>query len=385
MNSVARGDGSQVRPQVLEGASRFKLAVFGFNMSGGLSMTTAPGTVTVDWDESRRIALAAERAGFDAVIPVDRWRGFGGATNFNSRSFETLTWAAGLTAITSTIDVFATCAMPTTHPIRLAKEIATIDHISGGRFGINFVAGWNLDEIRMFGLDQRDHEGRYAYADEFVTVLKRIAEEDEPFDFHGSFFDIPSAYSEPKPVQTPFPPIMSAGVSPRGRDFAAKHADISFIAVDTLDTAAEMVKDTKRNARERYGRDLRVFAASHIVCADTEKEARDYYNYYVHERGDWDACRNLMEIYAVNTGAGAQFERNELAERTVAGWGGRPLVGTPEQVAQQIVDMADIGLDGSTLSFVNYELGVEQFAAQVMPLLEQAGVRASVQAPANPG
>ena len=128
------------RPRTLDGKNAFKLAAFGFNISGGLTMTSAPGTIEVSWEESRRIALAAEKAGLDAVIPVDRWRGFGGDTNFNSRSFETLSWAAALAAITSDIDVFATFAMPTAHPIRLAKEIATIDHIAGGRFGINFVA-----------------------------------------------------------------------------------------------------------------------------------------------------------------------------------------------------------------------------------------------------
>ncbi|MFL5846404.1 MAG: LLM class flavin-dependent oxidoreductase [Solirubrobacteraceae bacterium] len=365
------------RPKMLDGPNAFKLAAFGFNISGGLTMTSAPGTPEVAWDESRRIALAAERAGFDAVIPVDRWRGFGGDTDFNSRSFETLTWAAALSAITTEIDVFATFAMPTAHPVRLAKEIATIDHIAGGRFGINFVAGWNTHEVSMFGVDQRDHDARYAFADEVLTILKRIAAEDEPFDFKGEFFEIPSIHSKPKPLQTPYPAVMSAGVSPRGRDFAAKHADISFIAVDSIETARTMVAETKANARDTYGRDLGVFAACQVVCADTEQEARRFYDYYVHEKGDWNACANLMDIYAPNTGAGARFERNELTERTVAGWGGRPLVGTPEMIAQEFVDMAEAGLDGSTLSWVNYEEGIGLFAEQVLPLLEQAGLRAA--------
>src|SRR4051794_23600191 len=123
MPAIPVSDAAAARPQILDGPSAFKLAPFGFNISGGLSMTSAPGTVEADWGQSRRITLAAERAGFDAVIPVDRWRGFGGETNFNGESFETLTWAAALSAITTTIDVFATCAMPTVHPVRLAKEI----------------------------------------------------------------------------------------------------------------------------------------------------------------------------------------------------------------------------------------------------------------------
>jgi hypothetical protein len=62
-------------------------------------MTFVDGTIKVDWSESVRIAQAAERAGFDAIIPVARWRGLGGEINFNHRCFETYTWAAGLAAV----------------------------------------------------------------------------------------------------------------------------------------------------------------------------------------------------------------------------------------------------------------------------------------------
>ena len=117
-------------------------------------MTSAADTLKIDWEESVRIARAAEAAGIEALVPVARWRGFGGATNFNHRSFETMTWAAGLAAATERIGIFATVHVPTVHPVRAAKEIATIDHISRGRFALNIVAGWNEPEIRMFGVSQ---------------------------------------------------------------------------------------------------------------------------------------------------------------------------------------------------------------------------------------
>jgi FMNH2-dependent dimethyl sulfone monooxygenase len=363
------------RERLIEDTETFKLVPFGFNISGGLSMTTVPGTATAEWDQSLRIALAAEAAGLDAVMPVDRWRGFGGATEFNGRTLETLTWAAGLAASTTEIAVFATCAMPTVHPVRLAKEVATVDRIAHGRFGLNVVAGWNPSEVAMFGVSPRDHDGRYDYAEEFLEVVKRLAVAEEPFDHDGPFLQIPGAISRPGPLQEPYVPIMCAGISPRGREFAARNADLSFIAIDTIDSAREIVTETKQTATEQDGRDLRIFAASHIVCADTEKEARAFYDHYVHENGDWEACRNLMEMYAPATGAGARFERNELAERTVAGWGGRAIVGTPEQVAEDFLEMSRAGLDGSTISFVDYEEGLAQFTEQVLPLLVQAGLR----------
>ena len=77
----------------------------------------------------------------------------------------------------------------------------------------------------MFGVDQREHDSRYEFAEEFLTVLKRIAIEDEAFDFSGDFFNIPSAYSQPKPLQDPFPAVMSAGVSPRHRRRLAPRED----------------------------------------------------------------------------------------------------------------------------------------------------------------
>ncbi|MEW6632908.1 MAG: LLM class flavin-dependent oxidoreductase [Pseudomonadota bacterium] len=128
-------------PKLLSDENRFKLAVFAANVSGSTAVTNAPGRIQVTWDESRAIAQLADRLGFDAIIPVARWKGFEGPIRQNDRSFETMTWAAGIAAITERIQVFATVHVPTVHPVRMAKEIVTIDHISNGRVGLNIVAG----------------------------------------------------------------------------------------------------------------------------------------------------------------------------------------------------------------------------------------------------
>ena len=120
--SSPRADRSQ---SLLLSGNQLKPAVFGANVSGGCSMTSAEGTIKVEWDESKRIAQAAERAGIEAMIPVARWRGFGGDTNFNHRCFETYTWAAGLVAVTEKLMVFATSHVPTIHPVLAAKAAAT--------------------------------------------------------------------------------------------------------------------------------------------------------------------------------------------------------------------------------------------------------------------
>lgn len=361
---------------LLSSPNRLKLAVFGVNVSGGCSMTRAEGTLQVTWDESVAIARAAERAGIEALIPVARWKGMGGATNFNHRNFETFTWAAGLAAKTERLGVFATFHVPTVHPIRAAKEVATIDHISGGRFGLNIVAGWNYKELAMFGLEQREHDVRYDVADEWISLCKALWTREGEFEFEGDYFPATHLYSEPKPLQAPHPALMSAGNSERGQQYAAKHADINFVVAPTIEAAGRIAADVKRIAREEYGRDIQVFGQAYVVCRDTEAEARAYVEHYVHELGDREGVQNLLDVLIPNSRSALGTGWQAMADNMIAGYGAIPLVGTKEQVVEGMQAFADAGIDGITLSWVNYRDGLEQFEAELLPLLREAGLRA---------
>ena len=358
---------------MLDSANRFKLAVFGLNVSGGQSATSAEGVLQGgDWGEVRSLALQADAAGFDALIPIARWKGYGGPTNWNDRCFETFTWAAGLAAITRRIQVFATVQVPTVHPVRAAKEAVTVDHISGGRFGLNLVAGWNAGETRMFGHDLRPHEERYDVADEFATLLKRLWTE-ETFDFDGKYFQVAEAHGAPHPLQRPGPLLMSAGGSKAGSHFAARHADIQFLNLQTLDGASEIVAGLKRRAHKECGRNIRVMTCVYIMCRDTEDEARDYFNYVVKERGDMVAARNMIEALVPNS----SFQvLPEVLEHVCAGFGAIPLVGTPEQVVDGLSELSAAGLDGAAVSWIDYSAGMTQYSEVLLPLLRQAGLRA---------
>ena len=230
-------DNNEFLHPLLTSPNKLKLAVFGLNVSSGCSMTDMPDTLKITWDESLSVARSAERAGIEAIIPVARWKGMGGSVNFNHRNFETFTWAAGLSAATERISIFATFHVPTVHPVRAAKEVATIDHISGGRFGLNIVAGWNEREIAMFGVDQREHDVRYGVADEWISLCKELWTREGEFDFDGEFFKSPGLYSEPKPLQSPHPLLMSAGNSEAGQRFAAKHTDLNFVVAPNIEAA----------------------------------------------------------------------------------------------------------------------------------------------------
>ncbi len=144
---------------VLNDVNRLKLATFATNMRGSVTLANVEGKVLGSWPESLRLAQHADRIGFDAVIPVARWRGFGGEANLSNRSFEPFTWATALLARTERVQVFATVHVPILHPMLAAKMAVTADHVSGGRFGVNVVAGWFPEEFAMFGLDPEGARG----------------------------------------------------------------------------------------------------------------------------------------------------------------------------------------------------------------------------------
>lgn len=352
---------------------RLKLAVFGVNVSGGCSMTRAPGTIEVSWEESKRIAMMADAAGFDALVPVARWKGMGGDVNFNHRSFEPFTWAAGLAAVTSRIALFSTCHVPTVHPVRVAKEFATIDHISCGRFCLNIVAGWNEREISMFGAPQAAHDTRYDIADDWISLIKALWSREEEFDWNGPHFTVPAAYSQPKPLQST-PVIMSAGNSPRGQAFAAKHADLNFVVAPDMVSAGKAAEGVRSLAGER-GRQVQVFGQCYVVCRDTEAEAKAFVEDYVNELGDWSGVRNLLDVLIPNSQSALGSEWESMAANMIAGYGALPLVGTPDQIVEGLAKMSAAGLDGTTLSWVDYEAGIDQFERVLKPRLIEAGLR----------
>ena len=101
---------------------KLKLGVFGVNCSYGVNISHAPTTYKVTWEHTSEIVRRADAMGFELALPVARWRGFGGTTDFNGESFETYTWAAGLAQATSNIMVAATSHVPTVHPIVAANR-----------------------------------------------------------------------------------------------------------------------------------------------------------------------------------------------------------------------------------------------------------------------
>jgi len=351
--------------------NRMKLGVFGQNVSFGCCITLAETTLEPTYEHSAKIARKADALGFELLVPVGRWRGFGGPTDFNGTCMETYTWAAAMVTQTEKIMVFSTSHVPTIHPIVAAKQGATIDHISRGRWGLNIVCGWFTPEMEMFGAKQMPHDERYEYATEWIQVIKKLWLENG-FDFAGEHFRIKDGYLLPKPVQTPYPVIINAGSSPAGREFSAREVDFNFVSVDTLENGREMVRDVKRRAFE-YERTIGTMTYGLVVARDTEREARRQYDYII-EKGDWEATRNIMHVLGVESGS-FDTQIKQFAERFIAGWGGYPLVGSPEQIVDQMLELSEIGIEGIILSWLDYSEEIDYFGRRLLPLMEQAGLR----------
>ena len=364
----------------LFGPNRLKLGVFGLNLSSAAGITAAKDRHEVEWKQNVRLVQLAEKAGFEAVVPVARWRGFEGASNPWGESFETYTWAAGLASVTSRIGIFCTSHVLTVSPVMAAKAMSTIDHISGGRAVLNVVAGWFKKELDMFGVGALDGAARYSYTAEWMNVLLRLWTQDETFDFEGEYIRVKDGYQQPKSIQTPRPPVMNAALSPVGHAFAAKWADIAFVSIDATNPAAVRTKAQQlRQLAADNGRTIQIWAAMLVQCATTEAAAQDELARYIEREGDPEAAANRT-AWGLAGKTPTPGKDSVLEKKGTVDGGGGALVGTPEQIANNVCLLSEAGIDGLCLCWFNFEKGLPVFIDEVLPLLEQAGVRQPVAA-----
>jgi FMNH2-dependent dimethyl sulfone monooxygenase len=358
--------------------SPHKLAIgaFGVNLSGAISATTVPERWSGSWPDNLALAQLCDEAGLDFMMPVGRWRGYGGVTDHNAHSFETLTWAAGLLASTRCIRVYGTVHVPLFHPVLTAKQMATVDHIGGGRFGLNIVCGWYEDEFRMFGKSAGESSDvRYDEGDEWLEIVTRIWNEDAPFDYDGAFYKLKGVKGDPKPVQRPRVPILNAGHSPRGRRFATQHADVMFFGVSDVETSAAEVGRLKSELGAT-GRSVGVYTNSFIVCRPTRKEAEEYYHWYAVENADDGAVETMLRGRGyLNRGLPPEAIAR-MRKRLAGGNGGYPFIGTPDDCAAEMQRISAIGIDGLALGFVNGLKYLPYIRDEVLPRLARLGLRA---------
>ena len=360
-------------------ANTLKIGVFGANCSSSRTATMVPERWTASWPDCLALAKMADAAGIDFMLPIGRWKGYGGETDFHGTTLETVTWACGLLAATSQITVFGTVHAPLFHPLIAAKEFVTADHIGAGRFGLNIVAGWNEGEFEMFGVSQRAHDDRYEFAEEWLAVVKRAWGTEEQFDFKGQFFDLRGVRAKPKPCGGTRPLIMNAGSSKAGQAFALRNCDAFFTATGasraSLDGAAKRVQEVKAEARS-FGKEIEVYTIGQVICRPTQQQAEDYHHHANVENADWGAIERMLALRGItpqNTPAeDYAAKRKFFASHSI---GGYPFVGTPDRIAEELAAISRSGVRGIALSFVNYLDELPYFRDEVLPRLARLGVR----------
>jgi len=360
------------RPHPLKGPNRFKLGVFSANADGGLAITRAPERWGASWSDNLAVAQLADRAGLDFLLPIARWSGFGGETRAREHSFETFTWAAALAAATRDIGLFMTVHAPLVHPLYAAKALATVDHVSAGRAGLNIVCGWNPKEFAMFGAPLV--ERGYDQAREWLDVVERAYESRAPFDFEGEYYQLKSVVSRPASLQRPRPVTMNAAFGEPGRAFAAERCDYLFSTFSSLEDGRRHVEDIRARGA-RAGREVGVYTVCQVVCRETDAEAEAYYERYAVELADNAAVDEHMRGKQAHSHSHDEAAYRLHRKRFAGGAGSFPLVGSPRRIAELISAVSEQGYAGAALSFVNYRDELPFFCERVLPLLSEAGLR----------
>ena len=354
----------------------FKLGLFCHNASV-IQMTTAPEKYSPTWPRSLELARLADVLGLEAIVSFAGWRGAveGDPQHRSHREYEPFTWTAAMAAVASYPAMVATFHAQLTIPAFVAKAAVTIDHITGGRAGLNVVAGSSRLAFAQFGQAIEDHDTRYEHTDEFVAVMKKFWAAEQEFDYDGRFMSVRSGLSIPKPIQNPHPAIINAGVSERGRRFAARHADIALTHLHGgEETWRDIIAGYKKQAASEYQRPVQVWTHGYVVIGDTEAEANDYLRYYAEEHAD-----NLwVEAWVGEISENVKTLRPEQLVHMSRNWaagGGHGLVGTPDMIVDKMTRLSRAGLDGMLMTALEPENMLKRLGSTVLPRMEQAGLR----------
>jgi pyrimidine oxygenase len=324
------------------------------------------------YEYNRDAARLAEQHGLDFIMSMAKWRGYGGSTEHWGRSLESMTMMAALAEATSRVKVWATVHTICFHPALTAKIFATLDQVSGGRAGMNIVVGAYTDEFRQMGLwpEHLQHDDRYRYTAEWITVVSRLWSEDS-IDFDGEFFHLADCRSQPHPMVRPT--LICAGSSPVGIDFTTTHCDGAFVGApdhETLRATSDKVHDLAASK----GRTTKTYAMMTVVMDETDAKAARRVAWY-EETADLVAIENLTRTYSSIATVNAKEARQASTNR---GFQTERIIGSPDTVAEQLEELSDAtGVDGLMLIFPNFRDDLDAFGEAVMPMLRRTQLAAN--------
>jgi alkanesulfonate monooxygenase len=309
-----------------------------------VSETHLPTGPAVDTDYVRAFAQAHERAGFDRIL----------VPHSSTSPDATLTIAYAASA-TSRVHFMLAHRPGFIAPTLAARQIATLDHFSGGRLAVHFISGGSDEDQRRDG-DFLSHDDRYARTDEYLQILRRIWTAEKPFDHDGRFYRFEQAFSEVKPKQTPHVPIYFGGASAPALAVAGKHADVYALWGESKQQVREQIERVRAEAAQ-HGRTVRFSVSFRPILAATEAAAWERAEHILDEtrrlrveqgfsRGGPQQSEGARRLLAA-AGDGVRTD-DRLWTGVAKEIGGRSnstaLVGTPAQVAQTLSEYYQLGV-----------------------------------------
>jgi pyrimidine oxygenase len=339
--------------------------------NGWLISTTSP-QYKPSFDLNRTIVEKAERFGFDFALSMIKLHGFGGPSGFWDYNLESFTLMAGLAAITTRIQLFATCAVLTIPPPIAARMAVTIDSISHGRFGVNIISGWQRREYTQMGIwpGAEHYRRRYDYCAEYVSIMRELWETGRS-DFKGDFFQMDDCRCLPLPTASI--PIICAAQSDAGTRYAAQYADWNFCSSGGINTPSMVTQSVARlvKATQEIGRKCGALVLTMVIADETDEAAMAKWEHY-------KAGVDVVALAYRDAQAEDDPSRDPLAgpnKRRTLGTHNLPtqggvLVGSYATIARLLDELAEVpGVEGVMLTFDDFVIGMEQFGTRILPLM----------------
>lgn len=340
-----------------------------------------PSTSSWTYDYNADLVGKADAAGFELAFSRTQWLPKGGYDG--EASLDSFVALGAMAATTKNILLLSTLHVlyGPWHPLHIAKIGATFDHIAKGRWGINVVTGHRAIEHEMFGWNRIDHDRRYEMAGELIDVLQRLWSDTENYSYEGQLspWKIKDGYITPKPSYGR-PILVNATGSPAGIDFAARYSDIVFITspggahIDSaLETLPAHIATIRARARA-YGREIKTLINPFVVSRDTEADTAAYLKGIV--EGVPPPSPTGFGQRGYDSDAYAWKGRSDTRHKQGYNLGGNiEIIGTPEQVVDQLIALKKAGIDGVQFNFYDFTPDFEYFVETTLPLLKQAGLR----------
>jgi len=356
-----------------------KFAYWVPNVSGGLVISKIEQRTSWDIGYNRRLAQIAEENGFDYALSQIRFTAGYGA----EFQHESVAFSHALLAATKTLKVIAALLPGPWNPALAAKQIATINQLTEGRVAVNVVSGWFRGEFTAIGEPWLDHDERYRRSEEFIRALRGIWTTDN-FTFRGDFYRFTDYTLKPKPLD-PQPEIFQGGSSRAARDMAARVSDWYFTNGNSVEEIKTQVDDIRAKAKAN-NHSVKIGVNAFAIARETEAEARAVLAEIV-EKADPDAV-NAFAHEVKNAGKASPEGQGNWAKSTFEdlvqyndGFKTN-LIGTPEQIAERVVALKEVGVDLVLLGFLHFQEEVEYFGKRVIPLVRALEAKASPRAQA---